>query len=133
MYTYTHHVQPKSAIRINVNYMYYSERWISGADSLRTSNISDHAHSDQFTSCVTILSSISTCNLMGVTGVVTWIRINGRSIPNSPCKIQFDWPLGQSNLLAYIVHCWCAPAVCVPKSSGEIRICVNFVQLNKVT
>ena len=80
MYTYTHHVQPKSAIRINVNYMYYSERWISGADSLRTSNISDHAHSDQFTSCVTILSSISTCNLKGVTGVVPWIRINGRSI-----------------------------------------------------
>ena len=23
---------------------------------------------------------------------------------NWPCKIQFDWPLGQSNLLAYIVH-----------------------------
>ena len=58
----------------------YSERWISGADSLRMSNISDHAHSDQFTSCVTILSSISTCNLKGVTGVVPRIRINGRSI-----------------------------------------------------
>ena len=28
---------------------------------------------------------------------------------------------------------WCAPAVYVPKSSGEIRICVDFVQLNKVT
>ena len=28
---------------------------------------------------------------------------------------------------------WCAPAVYVPKSSGDIRICVNFVQLNKVT
>ena len=28
---------------------------------------------------------------------------------------------------------WCAPEVYVPKSSGEIRICVDFVQLNKVT
>ena len=28
---------------------------------------------------------------------------------------------------------WCAPAVYVPKSSGEIRICVDFIQLNKVT
>ena len=28
---------------------------------------------------------------------------------------------------------WCAPAVYVSKSSGEIRICVDFVQLNKVT
>ena len=28
---------------------------------------------------------------------------------------------------------WCAPAVYVPKSSGVIRICVDFVQLNKVT
>ena len=55
-------------------------KWISGADSPRTNNISDHAHSDQFTSCVTILSSISTCNLKGVTSVVPWIRINGRSI-----------------------------------------------------
>ena len=26
-----------------------------------------------------------------------------------------------------------APAVYVPKSNGEIRICVDFVQLNKVT
>ena len=28
---------------------------------------------------------------------------------------------------------WCAPAVYVPKSSGDIRICVDFVQLNKIT
>ena len=28
---------------------------------------------------------------------------------------------------------WCAPAGYVPKSNGEIWICVNFVQLNKVT
>ena len=36
----------------------YSERWISGADSPRTSNISDHAHSDQFTSCASNMCSI---------------------------------------------------------------------------
>ena len=28
---------------------------------------------------------------------------------------------------------WWAPAVYIPKNSGEIRICVDFVQLNKVT
>ena len=28
---------------------------------------------------------------------------------------------------------WCAPAVYVPKSNGEVRICVDFVHLNKVT
>ena len=28
---------------------------------------------------------------------------------------------------------WCAPAVYVPKANGEVCICVDFVQLNKVT
>ena len=28
---------------------------------------------------------------------------------------------------------WCVPAVFVPKSSGEIRICIDYVQLNNVT
>ena len=28
---------------------------------------------------------------------------------------------------------WCAPAVYVPKNSGEVRICVDFVKLNQVT
>ena len=101
----------------------YSARWISGADSLRTSNVSDHAHSDQFTSGVTILSSISTCNSKRVTGVVPWIRINGRSISkNWPCKIQFDWPLGQSNLLAYIVHWKCIPELRTRTSFNEAKI-----------
>ena len=28
---------------------------------------------------------------------------------------------------------WCAPAVYVPKDNGEVRICVDFAQLNKTT
>ena len=28
---------------------------------------------------------------------------------------------------------WCAPAVYVPKATGEVRICVDFVKLNQVT
>ena len=28
---------------------------------------------------------------------------------------------------------WCAPAVYVPKSNGEVRICVDFVELNRVS
>ena len=28
---------------------------------------------------------------------------------------------------------WCAPAVYVLKSNGEIRICVDFMQLNRLT
>ena len=28
---------------------------------------------------------------------------------------------------------WCAPAVYVPNENGEIRICVDYVQLNRVT
>ena len=28
---------------------------------------------------------------------------------------------------------WCAPAVYVPKANGEVRICVDFIQLNKIT
>jgi len=39
-------------------------------------NISDHAHSDQFTSGVTILSSISPCMLKWVTGVRSTVDKN---------------------------------------------------------
>jgi len=28
---------------------------------------------------------------------------------------------------------WCDPAVYVPKSNGEVRICVDFLQINKLT
>ena len=28
---------------------------------------------------------------------------------------------------------WCTPAVYVPKTTGEVRICVDFVKLNQVT
>ena len=41
--------------------------------------------------------------------------------------------MAQEGIIQPSTSPWCAPAVYVPKPSGEIRICVDYVQLNRVT
>ena len=41
--------------------------------------------------------------------------------------------MAQEGIIRHSNSPWCAPAVYVPKNNGEIRMCVDFIQLNKVT
>ena len=59
-----------------------------------------------------------------------------------PQKIPFHYvdkvhaqleDIAKQGIICLSTSPWCAPAVYVPKSLGEIRICVDFVKLNKVT
>ena len=69
------------------------------------------------------------------TGNVTPVKIPPRPIPfhiqnESINKLE---DMAKEGIIRPSNSPWCAPAVYVPKSNGEIRICVDFVQLNRPT
>jgi len=58
-----------------------------------------------------------------------------------PCPIPFHyvdkvhnqiWEMAQEGIIRPSNSPWCAPAVYVPKSNGELHICIDFVQLNQM-
>ena len=69
------------------------------------------------------------------TGDALPIKIPPRQIPfHYVDKVHAQLEdMAKEGIIRHSASPWCAPTVYVPKSSGEIRICVDFVQLNKVT
>ena len=43
------------------------------------------------------------------------------------------WEMAKEGIIRPSNSLWCAPAVYVPKSNGEVKICVDFVELNRVS
>ena len=69
------------------------------------------------------------------TGEATPIKVPPRQIPfhyvdEVHAQLQ---DMAMEGIIRPSTSPWCAPAVYVPKSSGEVRICVDFVKLNQVT
>ena len=81
---------------------------------------------------------------LGRTNVTQYIIDTGDATPVKlpPCPIPFHYSeqvqsqlkdMAEEGIIRPSNSPWCTPAVYIPKSSGEIRICVDFVQLNKTT
>ena len=81
---------------------------------------------------------------LGHTNVTQHIIDTGNSQPIKvpPCPIPFHFAdrvraqleeMSNEGIIRPSSSPWCAPAVYVPKDNGEVRICVDFVQLNKTT
>ena len=69
------------------------------------------------------------------TGEATPIKVPPRQIPfhyTEWVHAQLE-DMAKEGIIRPSTSPWCAPAVYVPKSSGEVRICVDFVKLNQVT
>ena len=69
------------------------------------------------------------------TGEATPIKVPPRQIPFHYAErihAQLE-DMAKEGIICRSTSPWCAPAVYVPKSSGEVRICVDFVKLNQVT
>ena len=69
------------------------------------------------------------------TGEASPVKVPARPIPFHYMERVHNQlqEMAQEGIIRRSNSPWCAPAVYVPKSNGEIRICVDFVQLNKVT
>lgn len=69
------------------------------------------------------------------TGDAAPVKVPPRPIPfHYQEKVQNQLQeMAQEGIIRPSSSPWSAPAVYVPKSNGEVRICVDFVQLNKVT
>ena len=81
---------------------------------------------------------------LGQTNVAEHVIDTGDALPTRvpPRPIPFHFAervqnqlqeMAQEGIIRPSNSPWCAPAVYVPKRNGEIRICVDFVQLNKAT
>ena len=80
----------------------------------------------------------------GQTGITQHIIDTGNALPVKvpPRPIPFHLvdqvqkqltDMAQEGIIRPSSSPWCAPAIYIPKSNGELRICVDFVQLNRVT
>ena len=69
------------------------------------------------------------------TGEASPVKVSARPIPFHYLERVHHQlqEMAQEGIIRRSNSPWCAPAVYVPKSNGEIRIYVDFVQLNKVT
>jgi len=81
---------------------------------------------------------------LGCTNTTQYLIDTGNAQPTKvpPRPIPFHYAervhrqlqeMAQEGIICPSTSPWCAPAVYVPKPSGEIRICVDYVQLNSVT
>ena len=81
---------------------------------------------------------------LGHTMVTEHVIETGNALPVKipACPIPFHYSehvhkqlqeMAQEGIIRPSNSPWCAPAVYVPKSNGEIRICIDFVQLDEVT
>ena len=81
---------------------------------------------------------------LGKTNVTNHVIDTGNAIPVRvpPRPIPFHYAekvhnqlqeMAQEGIIRPSNSPWCAPAVYVPKSNGELRICIDFVQMNRVT
>ena len=69
------------------------------------------------------------------TGEVTPIKVPPRQIPFHPADqvhAQLQ-DMAMEGIICPSTSPWCAPAMYVPKRSGEVKICVDFVKLDQVT
>ena len=84
------------------------------------------------------------CKTLGRTSAVQHIIDTGNSqpvkVPPRPIPFHFAdqvhkqlQEMAEEGIIRPSNSPWCAPAVYVPKANGEIRICVDFVQLNNIT
>ena len=63
------------------------------------------------------------------------VKVPPRPIPfyYAECVHKQLQEMAQGGIIRCSNSLWCTPAVYVPKNIGEICICVDFIQLNKVT
>jgi len=102
-----------------------------------------HWHTPSSLPCTKEFKSLFLVEL-GCTNITQYIIDTGNALPTKvpPRPILFYYAervhqqlqeMAQEGIICPSTSPWCAPEVYVPKSSGEIRICVNYVQLNCVT
>jgi len=83
----------------------------------------------------TQLGQTSVTNHVIDTGDATPMKVPPRPIPFYYVeKVNSQlWEMAQEGIIRPSNSPWCAPAVYVPKSNGELHVCVDFVQLKHVT